>query len=291
MPQTAFNEVCTALIKFIENPELTSVQLCKWVKGPDFPTGAHEFIPLNPSDTFPSTQSEIYLVFKLVSDSFEAVLVFDAMRKVANPFGDGQASRRIAQRPDARIADASQRIRRLEARFVEYDPGLLQAPGQAERGLATELADDAGDGAGPGNVGDGERGAGGVDGRRGHAPGAGIRRAGRGPGRRRAGRRLRRGTGGAALLAAALIGSLVLQPAGLMPRVLSHPWLAGPGRDLSYAMYLWHIPALYDAAAEIGRQRTGARVLDIPCGGGVALRGLRPGQGVEYVAADIAQAA
>ena len=39
----------------------------------DFPTGAHEFIPLNPSDTFPSTQSEIYLVFRLVSDSFEAV--------------------------------------------------------------------------------------------------------------------------------------------------------------------------------------------------------------------------
>jgi peptidoglycan/LPS O-acetylase OafA/YrhL len=44
------------------------------------------------------------------------------------------------------------------------------------------------------------------------------------------------------LLAAALIGSLVLQPAGVMSRVLSHPWLAGPGRDLSYAMYLWHIP-------------------------------------------------
>ncbi|WP_188111175.1 class I SAM-dependent methyltransferase [Nocardioides antri] len=47
---------------------------------------------------------------------------------------------------------------------------------------------------------------------------------------------------------------------------------------------------LYDAAAEIGRQPWGARVLDIPCGGGVALRGLKPGQGVEYVAADIAQA-
>jgi SAM-dependent methyltransferase len=47
---------------------------------------------------------------------------------------------------------------------------------------------------------------------------------------------------------------------------------------------------LYEAAGEIGRQRPGARVLDIPCGGGVALRGLRPGQGVEYVAADIAQA-
>ncbi len=39
----------------------------------DFPTGAHEFIPLNPSDTFPSTQEEIYLVFRLVSDSSDTV--------------------------------------------------------------------------------------------------------------------------------------------------------------------------------------------------------------------------
>jgi len=46
---------------------------------------------------------------------------------------------------------------------------------------------------------------------------------------------------------------------------------------------------LYDAAEEIGRQRAGARVLDVPCGGGVALRGLRPGQGLDYVAADISQ--
>ncbi|MBM9461028.1 methyltransferase domain-containing protein [Nocardioides sp. zg-536] len=44
---------------------------------------------------------------------------------------------------------------------------------------------------------------------------------------------------------------------------------------------------LYAATAEVGRQPTGARVLDVPCGGGVGLRGLRPGQGVEYVAADI----
>ncbi|MFJ6158978.1 acyltransferase family protein [Pseudarthrobacter sp. NPDC092184] len=44
------------------------------------------------------------------------------------------------------------------------------------------------------------------------------------------------------LLSAVLIGSLVLQPAGFAGRLLSHPWLAGPGRDLSYAMYLWHLP-------------------------------------------------
>ena len=39
----------------------------------DFPTGAHEFIPLNPGDSFPTTQQEIYLVFRLVSASFDAV--------------------------------------------------------------------------------------------------------------------------------------------------------------------------------------------------------------------------
>jgi peptidoglycan/LPS O-acetylase OafA/YrhL len=45
-----------------------------------------------------------------------------------------------------------------------------------------------------------------------------------------------------ALLAGLVIGWLVLQPAGLAARILSHPWLASPGRDLSYAFYLWHLP-------------------------------------------------
>jgi len=39
----------------------------------DLPTGQHDFIPLNPSDSFPHTQQEIYLVFRLVSDSYDAV--------------------------------------------------------------------------------------------------------------------------------------------------------------------------------------------------------------------------
>jgi ubiquinone/menaquinone biosynthesis C-methylase UbiE len=55
-------------------------------------------------------------------------------------------------------------------------------------------------------------------------------------------------------------------------------WKAGIGSDLG---------KLYAAAAEIGRQPAGSSILDIPCGGGVALRGLRPGQDVRYVAADI----
>jgi ubiquinone/menaquinone biosynthesis C-methylase UbiE len=55
-------------------------------------------------------------------------------------------------------------------------------------------------------------------------------------------------------------------------------WKVGMGSDIT---------KLYAAAEEIGRLPDGAAVLDIPCGGGVALRGARPGQDVRYVAADI----
>lgn len=62
------------------------------------------------------------------------------------------------------------------------------------------------------------------------------------------------------------------------PRVGGAIWRAGIGSDLS---------RLYRAAAEIGALAPGSAVLDIPCGGGVALRGLKPQQGIRYVAADI----
>ncbi len=39
----------------------------------DFPTGAHDFVPINPGDTFSTSQPEIFLVFGLVSDSYDAV--------------------------------------------------------------------------------------------------------------------------------------------------------------------------------------------------------------------------
>ena len=58
-------------------------------------------------------------------------------------------------------------------------------------------------------------------------------------------------------------------------------WRLGMGSDLRL---------LYAAAGEIGRLPAGSTVLDVPCGGGVALRGLRPGQGVRYLAVDIAPA-
>ncbi len=39
----------------------------------DSPTGAHDFIPLNPGISFPTTQQEIYLVFGLVTASYDEV--------------------------------------------------------------------------------------------------------------------------------------------------------------------------------------------------------------------------
>ncbi len=65
------------------------------------------------------------------------------------------------------------------------------------------------------------------------------------------------------------------------PRAGGLAWRVGIGSDLG---------RLHAAAEEIGRQPDGSAILDVPCGGGVALRGLRSGQDVRYVAADISPA-
>jgi DNA gyrase subunit A len=39
IPPHNLNEVCTALIKLLDNPDLSSAQLARYVKAPDFPTG------------------------------------------------------------------------------------------------------------------------------------------------------------------------------------------------------------------------------------------------------------
>jgi len=39
IPPHNLAEVCTALVKLLENEDLSSAQLCRYVKGPDFPTG------------------------------------------------------------------------------------------------------------------------------------------------------------------------------------------------------------------------------------------------------------
>lgn len=72
--------------------------------------------------------------------------------------------------------------------------------------------------------------------------------------------------------------------AKVYPVLAEHPalgapmWRLGLGGDIS---------KLYAAVRALGDLPDGARVLDVPVGGGVALRGLRPGAGLDYVAADI----
>jgi DNA gyrase subunit A len=47
VPPHNLGEVCAALVKLLDNPDLSSVQLCRWIKAPDFPTGGQI---LNSSD-------------------------------------------------------------------------------------------------------------------------------------------------------------------------------------------------------------------------------------------------
>jgi SAM-dependent methyltransferase len=65
---------------------------------------------------------------------------------------------------------------------------------------------------------------------------------------------------------------------------VEHEWLARPA---GLALWGTDTRVLYDSIRTIGELPEGSAVLDVPCGGGVALRGLRPGQSLRYVAADI----
>jgi ubiquinone/menaquinone biosynthesis C-methylase UbiE len=61
-------------------------------------------------------------------------------------------------------------------------------------------------------------------------------------------------------------------------------WLAKPA---GAAMWGTDTRILFDSIRTLGEMPDGSAILDVPCGGGVALRGLRQDQQVRYVAADI----
>ena len=89
-----------------------------------------------------------------------------------------------------------------------------------------------------------------------------------------------------------------------MPRVttnwaLDHPWAwvydyfverERLSRPVGRLLFGTDTRLLYEALDSVGELAPGAAVLDIPCGGGVALRGLAPGQDVRFVSADISEA-
>jgi SAM-dependent methyltransferase len=73
-------------------------------------------------------------------------------------------------------------------------------------------------------------------------------------------------------------------PAVVYDYGVEHEWLARPVGAL-----LWGTDTrgLYRTIRTLGILPAGTAVLDVPCGGGLALRGLRRDQDVRYVAADI----
>jgi hypothetical protein len=90
----------------------------------DLPTGQHDFIPLNASDSFPPTQPEIYLVFRLVSDSYDAVpLATQCFLEKAEGLGQ---SRMIAQDQVLMAMSDQSGYFRLAAPDRGWTPGLYR---------------------------------------------------------------------------------------------------------------------------------------------------------------------
>jgi SAM-dependent methyltransferase len=88
----------------------------------------------------------------------------------------------------------------------------------------------------------------------------------------------------------------------MTPRAMSTPNICAGPFGAAYDFYIerprlmqllgravWGIDArpLYASIARIGRLEAGETVIDVPCGGGVALRSVSPGQQVRYLAGDI----
>jgi SAM-dependent methyltransferase len=65
---------------------------------------------------------------------------------------------------------------------------------------------------------------------------------------------------------------------------IERPWLA---QTIGRTIWGVDLAPLYRSMEAIGELPDGATVLDVPCGGGVALRALRPGQRVSWIAVDI----
>ncbi|GAB3026028.1 hypothetical protein GCM10011376_12370 [Nocardioides flavus (ex Wang et al. 2016)] len=83
-----------------------------------------------------------------------------------------------------------------------------------------------------------------------------------------------------------LVGAWSEDPlwAKVYPLLVEHPALGAPLWRLGLGTDITH---LYAAVREIGDLPGGSRVLDVPTGSGIALRGLRPGGDLSLVAADI----
>ena len=66
---------------------------------------------------------------------------------------------------------------------------------------------------------------------------------------------------------------------------IDRPWLARP---IGRLVWGFDVTPMYASMASIREVPAGATVVDVPCGGGVALRTLEPGRDVRFVAVDLA---
>ena len=67
---------------------------------------------------------------------------------------------------------------------------------------------------------------------------------------------------------------------------IERPWLM---RLIGRAVWGIDASVLYSSMEPIGQVADGARILDVPCGGGVAFRALAPDQDVRYIAGDLSE--
>jgi ubiquinone/menaquinone biosynthesis C-methylase UbiE len=65
---------------------------------------------------------------------------------------------------------------------------------------------------------------------------------------------------------------------------IEREWLA---RLVGRVVWGIDVSSMYASMSVIGKQAAGATILDVPCGGGVAFRGLSEGQPVRYIAVDL----
>ena len=67
---------------------------------------------------------------------------------------------------------------------------------------------------------------------------------------------------------------------------IERPWLM---RCIGRAVWGIDAPVLYASMEPIGHVADGATIFDVPCGGGVAFRNLRPDQDIRYIAGDLSE--
>ena len=118
IPPHNLGEVCTALVKLLDNDELTTPQLCRWIKGPDFPTGG---VILN-------TPDELKEIYRTGSGAVKLRATWEAgpgrtrledRLHHEHPLRDRQERPRRAHRrhrPRPQAAAAARRARRLDRR-------------------------------------------------------------------------------------------------------------------------------------------------------------------------------